>query len=269
MPSEPTVSDVCLACGTPLQGAYCHRCGQKAGRRVESLRQIAADGLGDLVSFDSRIVRTLRELFVRPGFLSTEWWRGRRSPYVPPFRLYLLVAAVFFLALSVTDLRLVNLRFSADEGGQTLEEALEGHLLRDSVLVLVELGEEEAQRQLIDRLGTLALLMPPLFALLSLVAYRRRRYYVEHLVFSLHLHAMVFLLLAVVVLTPWEPVRQVVGWGVIAPAIAVYYFLALHRSFGGRWWATALKGGLLGLVYLQLALPLVMVLGVLWVSWTA
>ncbi|HSL82424.1 MAG TPA: DUF3667 domain-containing protein, partial [Thermoanaerobaculia bacterium] len=99
--AQPTGS--CLNCGAPLQGAFCHRCGQEAVDRRVPLRRLVADALGDLFTLDSRVLRTLRPLFLRPGFLSAEWGRGRRVPYVPPLRLYIFVAAVFFFVLAVTD----------------------------------------------------------------------------------------------------------------------------------------------------------------------
>lgn len=42
------------------------------------LRTLIADALGNLLAFDSRILRTLRPLFLRPGFLTAESCRGRR-----------------------------------------------------------------------------------------------------------------------------------------------------------------------------------------------
>jgi len=55
--------------------------------------------LDDIFSFDSRAARTLWPLFLRPAFLTSEYFSGRRVHYVPPLRLYLFISIVFFITL--------------------------------------------------------------------------------------------------------------------------------------------------------------------------
>ena len=89
----------------------------------------------------------------------------------------------------------------------------------------------------------------PVFALLLQIIYRRRkRYYVEHLVFSLHCHAFLFALLTLVVLTRKSQILLVA-----LAIIAVYVYFAMKRLYGQGWVKTALKflilaGGYLALV---------------------
>lgn len=131
------------------------------------------------------------------------------------------------------------------------------------------MGEEELQGELLDRLGTLSLLLPPYFALLAMLVYRRR-YYVEHLTFSLHLHAFVFLVLGAVVLLPeeigaWQGARQAVAVFCGVPALVAYLMLSAREAYGGRTWAVLLRTAGLGLVYVLTALPLVFLLALAWV----
>ena len=51
----------------------------------------------DLVNLDSRVWRTLIALLSRPGKLTNEFIAGRRTFYLPPFRLYLVLSLIFFL----------------------------------------------------------------------------------------------------------------------------------------------------------------------------
>jgi uncharacterized membrane protein len=87
----------CLNCGEVLRGQHCSHCGQRAKVRVLSLGTLLRDLLGDLTNFDSRIWRTLKPLAFRPGALTVEYLRGRRTHYSPPFRMYLILSVVFFL----------------------------------------------------------------------------------------------------------------------------------------------------------------------------
>ncbi|HEY4039702.1 MAG TPA: DUF3667 domain-containing protein [Burkholderiaceae bacterium] len=85
----------------------------------------------------------------------------------------------------------------------------------------------------------------PIFAALLALAYRKRRmYYGEHLVFSLHVHSFWFLLgVLTTVLLPDSA-------GGLFPAIAFGYGMwALQRVYGGRLWATVLRGLVVTTVY--------------------
>jgi hypothetical protein len=92
----------CLNCGEVLRGQHCSHCGQRAKVRVLSLGALLRDLFGDLTEFDSRIWRTLRPLAMRPGTLTVEYLRGRRTHYSPPFRMYLVLSLLFFLLTSVS-----------------------------------------------------------------------------------------------------------------------------------------------------------------------
>jgi hypothetical protein len=91
----------CLNCGEVLRGQHCSHCGQRAKVRVLSLGTLARDLLGDITNFDSRIWRTLKPLAFRPGALTVEYLRGRRTHYSPPFRMYLILSVAFFLLTTV------------------------------------------------------------------------------------------------------------------------------------------------------------------------
>ena len=100
-PPPPVAQPSCLDCGAPLEGKYCIACGQRAQLRSLSLPSLTHDAVHDLVDLDSRVWQTLRALLFRPGFLTSEFLHGRRTRYLPPFRLYLVLSVIFFLLLSV------------------------------------------------------------------------------------------------------------------------------------------------------------------------
>ena len=224
-------------------------------RRVP-LRSLVADALGDLFALDSRVLRTLRPLFLRPGFLTAEWCRGRRVPYVPPLRLYIFVAAVFFFVLAVTETSLVQIDTTV-RGVPAPEAAAEA------------LDVAAFQDRFVDHLGRLSLLLPPVLALLLALVYRgRRRLLVEHLVASLHLHAFAFLVLSAAAFLPEAP------WGrgartVLVAVLPVYAFLSLRRVYGGPWWGTAARMALLVLGYMILAVLPAVYLAFVWTRATS
>lgn len=83
----------------PDRYAYCPECGQKNEKVLLTFRQLLLDLLGAFFSFDSKFFRTVPKLLLRPGFLTKEYIAGRRESYLAPFRLYLFVSVVLFLAL--------------------------------------------------------------------------------------------------------------------------------------------------------------------------
>jgi hypothetical protein len=97
------VETACANCGATLQGAYCHRCGQKNwGDHGWSLGHFLHELFHEFTHVDSSILATFRTLF-RPGELTAQYLAGRRIAFVNPIRLYLLVTAVFFFFGTATD----------------------------------------------------------------------------------------------------------------------------------------------------------------------
>jgi hypothetical protein len=62
--------------------------------------------LSGLFNFDTKLLRTLRDLFWPPGLVIREFNANRRVRYVPPLRLYLFTSVLFFILLAWTTDRL-------------------------------------------------------------------------------------------------------------------------------------------------------------------
>src|SRR5471030_1301980 len=114
----------CANCREPLIGPFCAVCGQPRDIHRRSIWGLVHDLVKDLVSFDSRILRTARALMLQPGELAKAYHEGRTQPFVPPVRLYLFVSLIFFLVLSAAhialfqfDLRVADQVIRKDAGG--------------------------------------------------------------------------------------------------------------------------------------------------------
>lgn len=55
-----------------------------------------------IFNIDSRIFHTLLPLYFRPGFLTREYFAGRRVRYVTPFRLYFFLSVIAFFTIQFT-----------------------------------------------------------------------------------------------------------------------------------------------------------------------
>jgi hypothetical protein len=111
---------------------------------------------------------------------------------------------------------------------------------REALRVLLQGMEETAAKAVF-------VLVPVFAALLKLLYLRRKRLYVEHFVFSLHLHVVVFLgaTAALVLSSQWVTLAACL-------AFAVYLWMALRRFYGQGWARTTLKMLLLAFSYLMI-----------------
>lgn len=89
--------ETCGNCGAILRGPHCHECGQPVKGLVRHFSSVLGDLLDTFLQLDTRITRTLSPLLLRPGFLSCEYFAGRRTRYVSPVRLFFFLSVLAFL----------------------------------------------------------------------------------------------------------------------------------------------------------------------------
>jgi hypothetical protein len=210
---------MCANCGAPLTGAYCAQCGQKVKPLDPTLRELAGDVAGELTDVDGRLLRTVRYLFTRPGFLSREHAEGRRASYVSPLRLYLVFSVLFFAAASLV----------ARREGMFAPETTPG----EAALAV------DSQDTFDTWLPRVMFVLVPLCGL-CVMAFTRsaRRHYPVHFHFGLHLHAFWFALFALMAPLEWvvsKRVSDVFSLGRIAVLLA-YSVIAFRTAYGGGWW---------------------------------
>jgi len=102
----------CANCDTPLQGAFCHACGQAAQGHKRSVLHMTIEVVEDMFHLDGRLMRTLPDLFLRPGRLAGDYIAGRLARHVPPFRMFLVALLLFIFAAehATHELQLENAR---------------------------------------------------------------------------------------------------------------------------------------------------------------
>jgi hypothetical protein len=232
---------------------YCPECGQENQPLRLGVGDIFRDALEEFVKLDSKFVATLKPLMLHPGTLTREWAAGRRVRYISPFKLYLTATFIFFFVSSVQVSRnldpgigatppvKVSMSDPKEEGG--LPPAL-----RFFVHTMNKMDDADPRtiaNAMLDHLPTALFVMLPVFAfILKLIYIRSRRFYVEHLVFSLHNHAFYFLVFAISVPIPGhfsDPIAVL--------SCGVYSLVALRRYYGQGWLKTLLKGSMLGCGY--------------------
>jgi hypothetical protein len=95
----------CANCGLPMHGEFCHACGQSMHSVLRPVHGMLEEAVETLLHIDGRIVHTLPPLLLKPGFLTLEYFSGRRVRYIAPFRLMFVLS---LLAFFVCHLRVEN-----------------------------------------------------------------------------------------------------------------------------------------------------------------
>lgn len=276
--SGPGDSPNCLNCGAHLTGQYCGQCGQRALGRFISIWQLLRDAFGDLLELDSRLWRTMIPLLIRPGLLTKDYLEGRRARYMPPFRMYLVLSLLFFVVAFFNprdDLAIFyepvvaptveivpEEEVSADENAeeddpdflsdcsideidlseapQWLKRRITAERLEEVCKRVQAIGKTGLKKAVLENIPAALIILLPLMAfVLKLLYPLSRRYYVEHLLFFIHFHSFVFLILTLQTLFTrlgeWIGfVESLFDLIVIAASlyIPVYLFVAMRRVYG-------------------------------------
>ncbi|SFR32096.1 Protein of unknown function [Robiginitalea myxolifaciens] len=93
----------CLNCGHPLDlsDRFCPQCGQANSVKKLGMKDFVEEFFGSIIDYDSRLIRTMSALVLRPGRITLDYVKGRRISYTNPFRFLLSLAVIYFLLLSI------------------------------------------------------------------------------------------------------------------------------------------------------------------------
>ncbi|MBD9480237.1 DUF3667 domain-containing protein [Pseudoxanthomonas sp. PXM02] len=94
-------ASACENCRTPLQGGFCHVCGQNAHSPLKSVGHAVEEVFESFWHLDGRIFRTLRTL-LSPGKLANAYLAGHRAPFVAPLRLFVILSVLTFFVAKLT-----------------------------------------------------------------------------------------------------------------------------------------------------------------------
>lgn len=226
----------CPNCGRRLDGAFCADCGQKATALNPTLHDFLHDFTHELLHVDGKIFQSVRLLLLRPGFLSREWFEGRRARYISPIRLYLIFSVAFFAVSAIGSSMDLNITPADRE----------------------EIGREITTdpREVANRVGhwiprAMFVLVPVCALIVSAVTRSAGRNYPQDLYFALHTHAAVFGVLAVLELLGktgdgrLEDVLDILG----PVYVGCYLVVAVRTAYGGSVRRAIGRAAIVGIVY--------------------
>jgi uncharacterized protein DUF3667 len=231
---------VCPNCNTEFLGDYCQNCGEKQHHAEElTFRHFVMHATHELSHVDTKVFATLRYLFTRPGFLTQEFIAGRRLRYMRPFSLFMIAVAVFFLADAIKPVSSYNLHrlMAQDKKGQigpAFEKLAKARNVTKEVIV-------ESVQDTLHRASTAAQILNALAMAVVLAMFFHKRYFVEHLVFSLHFLSITFFGALIFALLKPPRLAGLYFFLFSSAVFVTYLFLAMRRVYGQGRVATFFK----------------------------
>lgn len=142
----------CLNCGHPLDVShkYCPNCSQANSTKKLILKDFFDEFFSNIISYDSRLLKTLAALLLRPGRITKDYIAGKRVSYTNPFRFLLSLAIIYFLLMSFSgDFEQLN-RFGTNAKDDPFN-------LNVTDIEDLELGNEEETKEIFAELDSLKL----------------------------------------------------------------------------------------------------------------
>jgi hypothetical protein len=256
----------CLNCGAHVESKFCGECGQENIDTHETFVHLVGHFVADYLHFDSKFFRSLVPLFTKPGFLTKEYWAGRRVSYIHPLRLFFFITIIFMIGTSLFFKKFgpeMKSRFltpnkslaSIDSSIWRLNDTTKVIIAKkDSTTVgALRKARETDLRQFrklnagLDVVFTnfkyVTFFLLPIYALIFKLFYvRRKSLYVDHLVSTIHFQCFVYLSFTVL----WIMTFLIPGFfEVLRPAallvVFVYLVLSLRNLYQQSWGKTILK----------------------------
>ncbi|NQY07157.1 MAG: DUF3667 domain-containing protein [Flavobacteriaceae bacterium] len=266
----------CPNCGTNLSHEmnFCHQCGQENHVKRATIKMLTVDFFSSYFTVDSKLFRSLKFLLTKPSFLSFEYLNGKIEAYIRPMRLYVFISFAYFLLLGITSSSSPSKAFDVANSGQEIStEQLQEELKKEKETELTFSDgsevESEFEKEISDKfkkifsdereqalffnylrskLPILLFIIIPVFAcLLFITFYDKECYYIDHLVFAMHLQAYLFVMLIIA-----EILNVIfnIDLNVIAFLIfLIYGFIAAKRFYKRKFLGTFFRLSLAGIMH--------------------
>lgn len=239
----------CFNCGTSIKGDYCHHCGQRARDNTDrSLSRLIGEVFGNIFFLDNRFLLSLKYFVRFPGRMTVEFLDGKRKKFISPVTLFLFFNLIYFLVNPLTD-------YSISFYDQVHSQPYSG-LIKDWVASSMQKEGLKEQAYAItyqnasDNISkSIMILNVPMIAFfVYLMAFKRRRFYFDSLIFAFHFFS--FFMLSWVMLgwigslfdflaVDGESVMITIVFMLFTFLIPVFYaILSIKRFMNIRWfWA--------------------------------
>jgi hypothetical protein len=203
---------------------------------------------------ESKVFQTLWLVVTRPGFLSTEYFRGRRVPYMKPLQLFVFLNVVYYFSLAVfqatTFTTPLATQLHMNDYYPAYASMRVDHKLRKEGMTYQTLETKyDARTSILSK--TLIFLLIPIFAFVFYgLFFRKRKRLMEHFVVATHFCSFNLIVLGVVLplivlaLTHVLPAAVLRSDAILSTSLQLcfgaYLFVMVRRCYHVTRWYGAL-----------------------------
>lgn len=296
----------CLNCGSFVEKNHCPKCGQENSESRQSFHHLFTHFVSDYLHYDSSFWKSIKCLFLHPGRLSQEYMKGKRKSYVNPFSLYIFISFLaFFIPPLLPDPHKENSSEIQESKNRTiqLKDSTIINEERESVLTKAELDSiyrnadpdyqiistdnilygvilnvaeniqdkhknEKALDFFIYNIPKALFFYMPIFAfMLWLFHNKKKYYYFDSGIFTLHFFSIVLLsftmnriLVCISGWLDWVWI-EVLAWIVFISYITFYFFRGSRIFYSEKRWVSNIKSSLLVIINFFLILLILILYG--------
>ncbi len=277
----------CQNCGAFVDKNFCPKCGQENSESRQSFHHLFTHFIFDFFHYDSAFWKTTKSLLFSPGKLSMEYMNGKRKSYVNPFSLYIFVSFVTFFIPSVLPKpsnieagHSIERKISVDKDSiqnadiTEVQEVLksgqldsiyksrpkekqpldpDGSLYKSSIKIVENIQDKHRQEKAFEffmhNLPKVLFVYMPIFAFwLWLFNNKKKRYYFDSGIFTLHFFSIFLLSITICNIAScafdWlglDDIAYSIIWSGMFLYVTFYFFRGSRRFYGESRFISNLK----------------------------
>lgn len=93
----------CLNCGTTVADKFCPNCGQENLELHENFFHLVLHSVGHYFHFESKFFNSIVPLLTKPGYLTKEYFAGKRASHLNPISMYISISILFFFLFTANS----------------------------------------------------------------------------------------------------------------------------------------------------------------------
>ena len=198
-------TNTCKNCGYIVHKTFCSKCGQKDSELLK-LNDFLKEISKDFTELDFRILVTLKKLFTNPGFLTREYWEGKKVKYTQPFKLFLFSGIIYYLLMpthwSEYDSEMGQEVLLNENEKEVMTVAIRGYEVKiENPLLISSFKNYQIIGSKFER-EIDVVLAPVVTALCIMLVHLNNKnlYFSHHLITSLHTSAFYYLLSSILII---------------------------------------------------------------------
>jgi hypothetical protein len=239
----------CINCNSELSGEYCPDCGQRSTIERITTKSLFSNYIGRIFGFDTKFLRTVKDLTISPGKVGRTFIEGNRVRYIDPVGYFFIISTLMLLAFALLDVDIKEFMFSnASEVSQMSgQEPMtgKGHQVQQYMLQLLS-----------ENIRIMGFMIIPFIGILGKLLYRKSGLnFLEHTINAFYIqgHSTILSIIAIFFYRITD-----ININIYVALIFIPYYAWATKTFykkkGFRHWMKGILHYLLAYLFFMLAM---------------